>query len=246
MIRFVVLAAPRTGSTQLVHALRQHPDIYMHSEVFHQLDERMEHEILPEALPHLATETRKEEPLAYAQAVLDFAPEGKRAVGFKMFRIQSRPASDWLMADTEIPKIVLERQNLLAMFASSRLARMTGVYNVGQYAKDQFLEGLRARQAEFVPEDFREFCDKQTRIYTQYKKKIKGPLLWVTYADLAAGRAADQAVEFLGLPPLPPIKSLVKLHGNDIAARFTDETRPLLEAELSRIDRPDWTVEDLT
>ncbi|NNU80044.1 hypothetical protein HMH01_06285 [Halovulum dunhuangense] len=238
-VLFAVMAMPRTGSSLLNGMFRAHPDAYVHGELFN--PRGIENHIREEFRAQADMRLRETDPIAFVRAAFAFAPNGERVRGFKHFHSQSVPVSDWLLASGEVRKIILDRENRLAMYASSRLAKDTGVWNMGAHAPERRLAALRQTRTGFNPQAFRRFVARMDAIYARYAA-AKGPVTRITYAQAALGETAA-VHEFLGLEPLdlPPPKA--KLHGSDIIGRFHEADRPAIEAVLSDMGREDWATE---
>lgn len=124
-IRFVIFAAPRTGSNWVCSMLNSHPEVLCHHEIFN--PEGMHY-----ALDHrggdldLGTpEERERAPLAVLERLWR-AHFGKRAVGFKLNRGQSRAASEAVLSDARVRKVILARRNKVKTYVSEMIARRTG------------------------------------------------------------------------------------------------------------------------
>ncbi|NNU80043.1 hypothetical protein HMH01_06280 [Halovulum dunhuangense] len=239
-VDFVVLGMARTGSSLLGGMLRAHPEAYVHGEIFH--DRRPAEHIREELFPHIDLARRAADPVGFIRQVLDFAPNGERVRGFKHFYRHNPEAAEWLIGAPGIARIVLERENRLAMYASLELARATGVYNLGPAARAARLDAVRQARIPFKAQAFRRYCETVDAIYDRYRQAT-GQVLHLTYAQVARGQVAP-VFEFLGLAPVATPPAKVKLHGSDIAARFRDEDRPKLERVLERMGRREWMVED--
>src|SRR5580693_4511868 len=106
MKRFVILAAPRTGSNWLCSLLNSHPEILCHHEVFNPAG-------IFYALGHrdgtldLGTiEERDRRPLEFLERLWR-APLGLPCVGFKMTRGQDERVVQAVLEDRGVRKILL-------------------------------------------------------------------------------------------------------------------------------------------
>ena len=124
--RFVILAAPRTGSNLLCTLLNAHPQILCHHEVFNPngiflaLDRRHSAELG-------SLEERDRDPVAFLDRIWTSA-DRQRCVGFKMTRGQSPAIMDRVLRDRAIKIIVLRRRNRLKTYVSTVLAEKTGIW----------------------------------------------------------------------------------------------------------------------
>lgn len=126
-VRFVIFAAPRTGSNLLCGLLNGHPDILCHHGLFN-----------PGGV-HLARDRADLIPVLGGMAARDADPVGflsrvwaaggpVGAVGFKMNRGECAVAERLLLDDPSILKILLRRQNRVRTFVSEEIARFTGAW----------------------------------------------------------------------------------------------------------------------
>src|SRR5262249_13206039 len=124
-VRFVIIAAPRTGSNMLCSMLNSHPHILCHHELFN-----------PEGI-HLALDHRNGEIAVGSLQDRDRDPGGfleriwahccgAHAIGFKVNRGQSENVFRRLLTDPAIRKIVLIRRNRVETFLSETIAQDTG------------------------------------------------------------------------------------------------------------------------
>jgi LPS sulfotransferase NodH len=124
-IRFVILAAPRTGSNMLCSMLNSHPLVLCHHEVFN-----------PEGI-HYALDRRSGEINLGSPAERDRDPVGflrrlwqrsggAKAVGFKLNRGQNHAAFHAVLPDPAIRKIIILRRNRVETFLSELIALETG------------------------------------------------------------------------------------------------------------------------
>ncbi|MEO1275535.1 MAG: hypothetical protein AAFV96_09130 [Pseudomonadota bacterium] len=188
--RFVILALPRTGSSLLNGTLRQHPDVISQGELF---GENIKFHFHDDFLPRIDLDRRAEDPAHLIDAVWAFAPGGERWRGFKHFHRQSPAATEILLADAGVKKIILERENRLAMHSSGQLARESGVWNRKASASEEKLDEIRAARAKFNPTHFATFCEKIDEIYRHYRDAAQGAQMTKTYEDLATGGIASSA-----------------------------------------------------
>jgi 3,4-dihydroxy 2-butanone 4-phosphate synthase / GTP cyclohydrolase II len=124
LLRFVVLAAPRTGSNWLCTLLDSHPEILCHHEIFN--PERILYSLSCRGTLDLGTlEERDRDPLSLLDQVwrADF---GYRAVGFKLNRGQNEMVFRAVLADRDVRKILIRRDNRIKTYVSEMIAQRTG------------------------------------------------------------------------------------------------------------------------
>jgi len=125
IIRFVVLAAPRTGSNWLCSMLNSHPEVLCHHEIFNP-------EGIHYALDHRQGDLNLGTLADRAHAPLSLLERlwrqnfGKRAVGFKLNRGQDSAVFQHVLSNTEIRKVVIRRKNRIKTYVSEMVAESTG------------------------------------------------------------------------------------------------------------------------
>lgn len=126
-VRFVIFAAPRTGSNLLCSLLNAHPHILCHHGVFnpggiHHARDRGD---LAGALGTVVE--RDADPLSFLEKIWQSVGR-EAAVGFKINRGEDLFASDVLLRDPSVRKIMLKRRNRVRAYVSEKLAQITGVW----------------------------------------------------------------------------------------------------------------------
>jgi len=155
--RFVVLSWKRTGSNLLCGVLHHHPEIIMHNELFNAIDVFTYHPaVFQQHQPRWTVLTRN----LFPEDFLDFVWTGSyasgsndsdstdsikpraKAVGFKSFPEHwSDVRNDAcfltaIMQDFRIKKIVLRREDELAVYVSMLRADQTGLYMTHAYPQE--------------------------------------------------------------------------------------------------------------
>lgn len=147
--KFVILSDSRSGTSLLSETLNSHPDIVCHGEVFHPTPASHikihEDEITIDDLVSL----REQDPAKFMDVI--YNRPNVQAVGFKMWRSQNPEMCDSLMEDESVAKIIYERTNVLARYASSRLVKATGIYNLkaGAGRPEKLNTKIRFDEGEF-------------------------------------------------------------------------------------------------
>ncbi|MEM7353887.1 MAG: hypothetical protein AAF657_24010 [Acidobacteriota bacterium] len=199
LVRFVVLAAPRTGSNWLCTLLDSHPDILCHHEIFN-----------PEGLHYS---------LSYRQDELDLGTKEQRdkdpwrvlgglwqetfghpAVGFKWSRGQDARVLNSVLEDREIRKIVVRRNNRIKTFVSETIARKTGEWE--SYPGRKISQ--QGRQIEVGEKALRQHIALNRRLYAAIDEALASSgqsALTVTYEKLASDVERLRATDFLGVSP---------------------------------------------
>jgi hypothetical protein len=124
-VRFVIFAAPRTGSNLLCSLLGAHPDILCHHGLFNPAGIHLARGRHCEPLGSVAA--RDSDPLAFLKRVWTASGDA-RAVGFKINLGENEAASAALLRDTSVCKLLLRRRNRLRTFISEEIAARTGIW----------------------------------------------------------------------------------------------------------------------
>jgi hypothetical protein len=152
-MRFVIIAAPRTGSSHLSSLLYRHPAICCHGELFnpnrvhfrsaaHKGDsegkQRLEREL---------RELRSTDSSAFLERIYTL-DDGRAHVGFKIFSNHHPKMLKMLLMNEAIAKIVLYRANVLARFASMLAAKSSKTWGPAperplvEFDAEQFTENM--------------------------------------------------------------------------------------------------------
>jgi hypothetical protein len=168
MMRFVIIASPRTGSSHLVSLLGAHPQILCNGNVFHPKHVWVfwPDEDLPRTTRNELRQLRDSDPVALLDRVFA-ADYGRPHVGFKIFEGQNDAILQRLIADDTVRKIVLYRKNVLANYSSMVVARLTDKFNAAQ--AEQIGE---APKIKFSPRKFAKFQEN----YNAFYRKVIGRL----------------------------------------------------------------------
>jgi LPS sulfotransferase NodH len=221
--RFVVLSWKRTGSNLLCGVLFNHPEIAMHNELFNPIDIFSYYQ---------SSLLRNEEgdrwtPLGrdlYGEAFLEHIWTGRdiagnpikphtKSVGFKSF-----PDHWWearndaiferhIMDDVGIKKIVLFREDELAVYVSMKRAEVTGLYMTKSYPP-----GMKVH---VEPEAFQIFLNNYSDTFRRrYKSPMRGQDTFrISYEQLIQEEDFESNIlpllwDFLGVDNTAPFKKL--------------------------------------
>lgn len=124
MTRFVILAAPRTGSNLLCTLLNSHPHVLCHHEIFNPRGIFYALNYRDGSISLGSLDERDRNPLEFLERVWRW-PGGFPCVGFKMTRDQCDVVMERVIENRTIRKIVLRRHNRLKTFVSEMIAHET-------------------------------------------------------------------------------------------------------------------------
>ena len=195
--RFVILAAPRTGSNLLCTLLNSHPDVLCHHELFNPNGIFYALEYRDGSLDFGSMEARNREPFAFLQRVWGH-PQGATCVGFKMTRGQDTAVVQSLIEDASVLKILLYRRNRLKTFISEQLARQTDRWEV--YSKDELATDRGKLHVDI--EAFRAHCELNERYYQDIEDALRAseqPWISTVYEDILTEPEHARLLEFLGV-----------------------------------------------
>ena len=195
--RFVILAAPRTGSNLLCTLLNSHPEVLCHHELFNPNGIFYALEFRDGSLDFGSMEARDREPFAFLQRVWEHSL-GASCVGFKMTRGQDEAVIQSLIEDSGVLKILLYRRNRLKTFISEQLARQTDRWEV--YARDEL--ATETPRLHVDVESFRAHCDLNDGFYQDIEHALQSglqPWIETAYEDILTAAEHVRLLEFLGV-----------------------------------------------
>lgn len=237
MIDFVVLAAPRTGSNHLCTLLGSTPGVAMHYELFHPNDSFFAKGT--QASKALATpvQDRNADPVAFLNRVK--ASDSHLKVGFKLFPGHADKLMRHLVEAPGVRKLVLRRDNVLAVYASSVKAMMQQRF----YAHDPSCPNVLV---QFDAEKFDKFRATYEGWYAQIgalATEAGEPFFFLPYAQIGNPHVTAAAVHYVtGRTPRSELKSThVKTGSTDIVSRF--ENADEVDAWLTANGHDAWRWE---
>ena len=195
--RFVILAAPRTGSNLLCTLLNSHPEILCHHELFNPNGIFYALEYRDGSLDLGDMEARDREPFAFLQRVWGHT-QGASCVGFKMTRGQDAAVMQGLIEDAGVLKVLLYRRNRLKTYISEELARQTDRWEV--YSKAELATEMPRLHVDV--EAFRAHCELNESYYRDIEHALRasGQLsIETAYEDILAESEHVRLLEFLGV-----------------------------------------------
>jgi hypothetical protein len=195
-LRFVILAAPRTGSNMLCTLLDSHPDVLCHHELFNPAGVFTALDLRDGGLDLGGVEERDGDPLGFLDRVWA-SHLGHAVVGFKMTHRQNEAVFAAVLRDPGVRKIVLRRDNRVRTYVSRLVAEQTGRWEAYDEA-----ELVRPRPSVHVdPEALRASVAENEAYYAEIEevlRETRQASLAVIYERLPDERA--RLLEFLGLP----------------------------------------------
>ena len=227
----------------LVSALDNHPRVRCHGELFRRKNLHLATDLgfLDQIDPaYKDYEFRRDNFQEYLQLVKE-ADGSKDLFGFKLMLGQARGVRETLIQDTRIKKILLSRDNLLAVFASNRIAKATGqgIVRVG--------DELKQAKADFDPKQFERFRGRIDSLYKQVREQLrirpKSEWMETKYPDICSNEEIARVMRFIGADSgaAPITVQTVKRNTDNILDRFSNPKDVL--AHLEKVGRMDWVRE---
>lgn len=201
MVRFVIVADLRTGSTLLASSLNRHPQIRCYGELFHSQD-------LPDNRVE-GLDGRRSSAARILQSALTAAEPGAR--GFKAMVFLPLPeavawgdAWDRLRAVPGLRVLWLHRRDRLAQYASLEVARHTGVFHPPD--DDGLYSPENRPRITVEPAAFRAWVEERDALMRRRRQELDGlPALDLAYETLVSDwvRSTNRVQEFLEVDVQP-------------------------------------------
>ncbi len=221
--RFVVIAARRTGSNWLCARLRAQPDIWCHGEVFHPekvwIRTPNENDLFGDRYEAELRAIRNAHHDEFLNRIFALS-FGRPNVGFKVFPEHGNDEAYRLAQDTGLAKIVLYRENFLAVYAS-----LLAAFHTGAYSAVEMLHVTRPA-VTFSNDQFREWHSAYTEFYSRILERLRATgqeFHLIRYDELNADSHFISVLRFLGAAPecasidAPPVRG-----SSDIISRFSN------------------------
>ena len=198
-VRFVIVAARRTGSNWLCTLIDSHPAILCHHELFNPADIFYAQRLRDSALCLGSVSERDADPMSFLDRIWRHT-DGHRCLGFKMTQGQAGPVLDHLLADPAIRKIVLRRRNRVKTCVSEKIATQLGSWEVYDAAD------LPAQEpcVDLDPQELREHVARNERFYEHVDTLVEGSgqtCLRVDYEDLGDPDEHGRLLRYLDATP---------------------------------------------
>jgi hypothetical protein len=197
--RFVILAAPRSGSNMLCTMLGSHPSILCHHEIFNPKGIRLALRLRDTGFALGTVEERERDPEAFLERVWT-TDLGFPRVGFKLTHRQNEPVFRRLLADATVAKVVLKRRNRLKTYVSYRISETIAEWEVYR-AQDLTRERPRVR---VEPRLFLERVAFDDAYHDEIRRAAEGgghPWIEVSYERLTFLEEQNRILDFLGVAP---------------------------------------------
>lgn len=205
MMRFVVLATPRSGSNWLCSLLDSHPDVLCHHELF---NPQGIHTALSQRAVNLgfgSVKARDRDPQALLEKVWQ-RHLGRQAVGFKLNRGQAPRILTRVLADRAIRKIVIYRRNPIRSYVSERIAERSGEWE--SYAGMKISPS--PRPVLVTPEGLHRHAEENRAFYNSLDEALgrSGQHAFrLAYEEVGKTAVQQRLLSDLGVAPEVPLKA---------------------------------------
>ena len=235
MTRFVILAAPRTGSNLLCTLLNSHPQVLCHHEVFNPQGVFTAHDYHGDTLNVDSLRQRDDDPLGFLERVWQTGGDDM-CVGFKSTRGQDQQVLKNVLEDAGVKKIVLRRRNRIKTYVSERIAQATHQWEV--YSQHDLM--LPRPRIHVDAAELKEHIASNQRFYAEIMAALSCPSqphLEIDYESLFERGVQVRMFEFLEVdrPETPPIPGSVKQNPTDLRdtiANFAELASCLSDGDL--------------
>ena len=197
--RFVILAAPRSGSNMLCTMLDSHPSILCHHEIFNPKGIRLALRLRDTEFTLGTVALREQDPRRFLEQV--WATRlGYPCVGFKFTHRQNELVFRHLLADSTVAKVVLRRQNRMKKYVSYRISEALAEWEV--YRPQDLVRDRPTIRVD--PEQFLERVAFDDAYYNEIRGAVEAgghPWIEISYESLFSVDEQNTVLEFLGLMP---------------------------------------------
>lgn len=197
--RFVILAAPRSGSNMLCTMLDSHPSVLCHHEIYNPKGIRLAVSLRETGFTLGTVTDRDGNPEAFLERIWSRQP-GVDCVGFKFTHRQNETVYRRLLADPGIAKIVLRRKNRMKTYVSQKISERLSEWEV--YRRQDLIQ-TRPR-VTIDPRLFLQRVAFDDAYYAEIREAMRaGGQSWieVLYEELFSLDTQHRVVQFLGLEP---------------------------------------------
>jgi hypothetical protein len=198
LTKFVILAAPRTGSNLLCTLLHSHPDVLCHHEIFNPEGVFVAQPLRQTEFLLGSVAQRNSNPIQFLQKVWSHNL-GYQWTGFKMTHKQQPDVFKAICEDASIHKIVLRRKAKIKTYVSKLIAEKTGVW------EDYHTSSVKPPSSPVhvsLP-DLLESTHYNDSFYQDLETAIKGHRTNVVYEEIFEPKTQQRLLDELGLSPFP-------------------------------------------
>lgn len=195
MTKFVILAAPRTGSYLLVDLLKQHKGVVCYGEIYKESVVEITAEYRDRVGADMRdVQQRDADPIGFYNKLYGLTPDD--ITGFKIFRTHGSPLIRALLLDHSVKKVFLSR-NPVQSFVSLKMAQVTGKWINKNDPTGTRVQKVRVNVCDLVShitgqKSWFDFCRTICRFHRSH-------FMLVDYADLSDPATLQRLADFLGM-----------------------------------------------
>ena len=235
MTRFVILAAPRTGSNLLCTLLNSHPEILCHHEVFNPQGIFMALTHRNKAFQLGSLAERDRDPIAFLDRVWQTGQD-YRCVGFKWTRGQNDKAFAAVLKNSGVKKIVLRRHNRIKTYTSEQIAQQTQQWEA--YSRQELCLPRPRVTVDHVK--LLEHISMNDQFYAEIDsslRRTRQPYIDVVYESLFCADEQLRLLEFLSVNRVDERLTAASVKQNstdlrDTIANFSELSAALVGSDL--------------
>ena len=232
-MRFVILAAPRTGSNLLCTLLNSHSEILCHHELFNPQGIFTALNFQDDAIEY-STQQRDRDPIAFLDHVWE-THLNHQCVGFKWTRGQNEHVLAHVLGDASIKKIVLRRRNRVKTYVSEIIAKQTDQWEV--YRQHELV--LPRPRVTIDHHALLQHIDQNNQLYDRiaaFLNRTNQSCIEVDYERLLTTSEQSRVLSFLQVCVYALRPASVKQNPTDLRLSISnfDELSERLGSELSR------------
>jgi len=190
--KFVLLAAPRTGSNLLVTLINSHREVRCQFEAFDP-ERIIVTDSMEKRLPDI--QMRNSNPIGFLHKLYALYPE-YIAVGFKYFCGHDQRVLDYVLKNKSIKKIILTRDNRLYTYSSLKIAMTTGQWGTMNVRE------VKHAQVMFDKYEFMRYChllDDYYRLIESVTTGTSQECFRIEYDNLLDDDLHAELISFLGV-----------------------------------------------
>lgn len=240
--RFVIIAAPRTGSNWLCARLRAQPDVWCHGEVFHPgkvwIRTPSEYDPFGDAYQAELRAIREIDRVEFLNRIFGLS-FGRSHAGFKIFEGHGDREAFKLAKDQSLAKVILSRNNFLAVYASRLVALQTRAYSAEQMLR------VERPPVFFSKEEFSKYRSANAGFYSRILSRLdqtEQPYFGIRYDQVGTVQGIAALLKYLGARTDVMPDSTPDVRGSsDILSRFSNPE--VAEAYLREHGLMHWAYE---
>lgn len=244
MQKFVLIGAPRTGSTLLVQLLNSSPAVKCHYELFNPRELRLDGVDRSAEMGE-----RNVNPMGFLEKVM--SESNAKAFGFKIFDGHNEDLMQELIRRDDWKKLVLNRRNFLSIYSSRLISQKKAVWSqtlgVGERASvaETSAKPTWNETVEFREEEFWDLYRSHISFYRRAVDALNAAgqhFEYLEYGDLLNEGLVRRLFSYLEVPqPEKLTTNMLRNNTSHIISRF--ENREVVQEFLRRINRSDWVRE---